>query len=86
MDARHAPRLVKDGDSEWNASAVPVGSSFARLATLASVLSMAFFSGAVVVVVDAGDGALSCTGGGVVPRMGMGLGAAEAELSSIKGL
>jgi hypothetical protein len=47
---------------------------------------MAFFSGAVVVVVDAGDGALSCTGGGVVPRMGMGLGAAEAELSSIKGL
>ncbi|TVU02580.1 hypothetical protein EJB05_51915, partial [Eragrostis curvula] len=60
-----SPRLVKDGDSDWNASAVPVGSSFARLATLVSALSMA--PGAV----GAGESALSGCRGWVASRKGL---------------
>jgi hypothetical protein len=38
---RHAPWLVKDGDSAWYASTVPVGRSCARFAALDITLSVA---------------------------------------------
>ena len=41
LDDSHLPWLVKDGDSAWNASTVPVGRSCARFAAVDMTLSVA---------------------------------------------
>ena len=49
MEEKHLPWLVKDGDSAWYASTVPVGRSCARFAALDMTLSVAMAAAGTVV-------------------------------------